>query len=893
MTLTSGTRLGRYEIVSPLGAGGMGEVYRARDTRLDRTVAIKVLPPHLSTSPELRQRFEREAKAISALNHPHICSLHDVGHQEGVDYLVMEYLEGETLAERLKKGAPPLEQVLRCGIEIAGALDKAHRQGVIHRDLKPGNVMLTKAGAKLLDFGLAKLKGAESKPSASELSVLPTAEKPITEEGTILGTYPYMAPEQLEGKEADARTDIFAFGAVLYEMATGKRAFTGRSKASLIAAILEHEPVPISTLQPMVPAALDRLVRTCLAKDPDERWQTAHDVLLELKGIGEAGAQPGMATALRPRPRERLAWSLATFAVLIAAIATTVALSLRERGSPRVLRFSVLLPKEVGSVLESAISPDGRRLAFTARHPDGKRLLWIRPIDSLAAQPLAGTEGAMLPFWSPDSRLLGFFAEDKLKKIEASGGSVQTVCEAVLGRGGTWSREGTIVFGGRSAGGDEVLHRVSEAGGAATALTQLDRAHHESIHLFPSFLPDGDHFVYFVDSDRLEDHAVKMGSLRSGKTTRLLDVISNAAYAPPGYLLYSREGTLLAQRLDTRSMQLVGEAFPLGAAVAVGGGVRRDFSVSAEGTLAYTIGTPERRLIWVDRSGRPVGTAGEPGYYVHVELSPDDARAALERLDSPGGISDVWVFDFSRGTSSRFTFDPGFDFNPVWSPDGGRIAFASNRAGAYHLYQRASAGGPEERLLESSAVLYATQWSPDGRFIVYEAFDPSVRGVRSEDERGSMGLAGDWRPQADGLLRHGVQRGSGPALSRWAMDGVPLERIGPGRDLRPAVSAHRREVAGLERRRPATLAAGRKGALLRGAGFQPHGREHRSGPHVSGRRSQGPLRESSRSHRHQVSVCHCTGRPAFPPADRGAEEPGHHRRDQLDGTAQAMTTEGS
>jgi Tol biopolymer transport system component len=512
----------------------------------------------------------------------------------------------------------------------------------------------------------------------------------------------------------------------------------------------------------MVPTALDRLVRTCLAKDPDERWQTAHDVLLELKGIREAGAQPGMATALRPRPRERLAWSLATFAVLIAAIATTVALSLRERGSPRVLRFSVLLPKEVGSVLESAISPDGRRLAFTARHPDGKRLLWIRPIDSLAAQRLAGTEGAMLPFWSPDSRLLAFFAEDKLKKIEASGGSVQTVCEAVLGRGGTWSREGTIVFGGRSAGGDEVLHRVSEAGGAATALTQLDRAHHESIHLFPSFLPDGDHFVYFVDSDRLEDHAVKMGSLRSGKTTRLLDVISNAAYAPPGYLLYSREGTLLAQRLDTRSMQLVGEAFPLGAAVAVGGGVRRDFSVSAEGTLAYTIGTPERRLIWVDRSGRPVGTAGEPGYYVHVELSPDDARAALERLDSPGGISDVWVFDFSRGTSSRFTFDPGFDFNPVWSPDGGRIAFASNRAGAYHLYQRASAGGPEERLLESSAVLYATQWSPDGRFIVYEAFDPKTRG-----DLWVLPVTGDRKPMVFAATEFSEVQGQLSPDGRW------------------------------------------------------------------------------------------------------------------------------
>src|SRR5260221_4043804 len=457
MSLSTGTRLGPYEVLSPLGAGGMGEVYRARDTRLERTVAIKVLPPHFSSSEEVRQRFEREAKTISSLSHPHICALYDVGNQDGVEYLVMEYLEGETLSDRLLKGPLPTDQTLRFGIEIADALDKAHRQGIVHRDLKPGNVMLTKSGVKLLDFGLAKV--VQTASPTSGLSVLATqVGSNLTQEGSILGTFQYMAPEQLEGKEADVRSDIFSFGALLYEMATGRKAFSGASQASLISAIMREEPAPIATLQPMASPALDRVVKTCLAKDPEDRFQTAHDVKLQLQWVAEAGSAAGEPAPVIPRRKrhERLAWI--GFAVAaIAAIAFAAGYVGRAPRPEQGVRATLPFPEKM-FLGELAVSPDGNRLVFTASKPGGQPALWVRSLHESSARPVVGAENAFFPFWSPDSRFVGFFADGKLKRMDPSGGAVLTICDAERGVGGTSNKDRTIVFGPAPTGG---LHRVA------------------------------------------------------------------------------------------------------------------------------------------------------------------------------------------------------------------------------------------------------------------------------------------------------------------------------------------------------------------------------------------------------------------------------------------------
>ncbi|HSS45480.1 MAG TPA: protein kinase, partial [Thermoanaerobaculia bacterium] len=557
MTLAAGTRLGPYEITGALGAGGMGEVYRARDTRLERTVAVKVLPSHLSASPEVRQRFEREAKTISQLSHPHICALYDVGREGDTEYLVMELLEGETLSERLAKGPLPLEQTLRYGIETADALDKAHRQGIVHRDLKPGNVMLTKSGVKLLDFGLAKAM-APPAPRGS-LTALPT-QQGLTQEGTILGTFQYMAPEQLEGKETDTRSDIFAFGAVLYEMATGRKAFSGSSQASLITAIMSSEPASISSVQPMTPPALDRVVKTCLAKDPDDRWQTAHDVMLQLKWIAEGGSQAGVPGPIvaRRKSRERLAWGMAAVAFLMALAAVSAFLYLQDRReAPRMVRSSILLPEKLRFDLGTvpvAVSPDGRRIAFAASDAEGKKLLWVRSLDALSAQPLAGTDGACCPFWSPDGRFLGFFASGKLKKVEASGGPAQTLCDAPNNRGGTWNRAGEIAF---APAARDPIQRVPSSGGAATPATKLDSSRGEISHRWPFFLPDGRHFLYFAMGafygPKAVSNGIYVGSLDSQERRLLLRADSNVAYAPPGYLLFLRERTLMAQPFNANA----------------------------------------------------------------------------------------------------------------------------------------------------------------------------------------------------------------------------------------------------------------------------------------------------------------------------------------------------
>src|SRR2546426_797921 len=565
MSLEPSTRLGPYEIISSIGAGGMGEVYRARDTRLDRTVAIKILPEHLSSNPQLRERFDREAKAISSLSHPHICPLYDVGHQDGIDYLVMEHLEGETLAQRLKKGPLPPERALEYAIQIADALDTAHRRGVIHRDLKPGNIMLTKAGAKLLDFGLAKLGGAHPAAAFSRLSALPTEDRsPLTAEGTIVGTLQYMAPEQLEGKETDARTDIFALGTVLYEMATGQRAFKGKSQASLIAAILTSEPPPISSLQPMTPPALDRLVKTCLAKDPDERWQSAHDLTHELRWIAEGGSQAGLPAPLRAirTGRERI-WIAASVLLGVAVVLLGILYARAGKVGQEVVRASIEFPPGSRFVFTSdvagppAISPDGRALVYGATDERGARRLWLQRLDTSDAHPLSGTEDAKYPFWSPDSRSVTFFAGGELKRLEVSGGLPVAICSTGDGRGGTWGDDGTILFSPEYRAG---LFRVPASGGEPAPVTRLDEATHSS-HRWPQLLPDGSHFLYLgISHDRTksENDALYWASLDGRENRMLMRSGANAIYAS-GNLLYVRDTNLVAQPFDPARGELRGE----------------------------------------------------------------------------------------------------------------------------------------------------------------------------------------------------------------------------------------------------------------------------------------------------------------------------------------------
>jgi Tol biopolymer transport system component len=740
VTLTPGTRLGPYEIVSPLGAGGMGEVYRATDTRLGRTVAIKVLPAHLSTAPEVRERFEREARAISSLSHAHICTLHDIGRQDGIDYLVMEYLEGETLVARLAKGPLAPDQVLRYGIEIAEALDRAHRQGIVHRDLKPGNVMITKAGAKLLDFGLAKFRPPTAVPViSSAFTSLPTEAKPLTTEGSIVGTFQYMSPEQLEGKEPDARTDIVAFGVLLYEMATGRKAFTGKSQASLIAAILEREPPPISSLQPMSPPALDRVVRTCLAKDPDDRWQNAHDLWNELRWIQEAGSAAGVAApvAAQRNTRERLAWVAA--ATCAAAAIVFAGLWIAGRTAPAVTYASMLAPEKAPfefTVGPMAVSPDGRQVAFVA---GGERALWVRRLDGAAAVPLPATRGANAPFWSPDNRFVAFFADGKLKKIDVSGGPAQILADAPQGRGGSWSREGVIVFCGGTRDG---LSRVASSGGPISRATRLDVSRAEFSHRWPWFLPDGRHFLFLIQSNRPDTRGIAVASLDSPAPELLVPGNnSNPAYSPPGYLLFFRDRTVLAQPFDARRLRLEAEPFPVGEDVQDFGGSQGHaiFSASQNGVLAYQGGSSGglSQLTWSDRSGKTIETIGEPGPILWPRLSHDGRRVAYQSVDAGSGTGDVWVYDLTRRVPTRLTFDPADDTAPMWSPDDSRIAFCGGPNDSEIHVKSATGAGRDELLYRADrGNVFLNDWSKDGRFILF-----SVDGANSRRDVWALSVA--------------------------------------------------------------------------------------------------------------------------------------------------------
>ena len=725
MTLQAGTRLGPYEIVAPIGAGGMGEVYKAKDARLGREVAIKVLPSHLTDDPDLKARFEREAKAISQLTHPHICTLYDVGSADGVEYLVMELLEGQTLADRVEKGPLPTDQVIRFGMEIADALDRAHRAAIIHRDLKPGNVMLTRSGVKLLDFGLAKAAASERREP--DLSSLPTemgASRPLTQKGTVMGTFQYMAPEQLEGKEADGRTDIFALGCVLYEMATGKKAFIGASQASLVSAILRDEPKAISELAPMAPPALDRLVKTCLAKDPEERWQSARDVMSELRWIGQAGSQAGApaVVASRRKSRERLAWIGFAGAALLAAVFAIGFLRRAPRPSKPIL--AALIPPEKMFVTEFALSPDGMKLAFCAVKPGGQPALWVRSLSQPAAKPVPGAEDVSFPFWSPDSKYVAFFSQGALKRVDATGGPILTICDTERGTGGTWNREGTIVF----ALPTSPLFRVAASGGRPIPVTRLDASLHVTAHRYPSFLPDGMHFLYMAAnlSAALDDpgNSIRIGSLDGKLDKALVPVASNAVYAA-GNLFFGRDGALLAQRIDLSRWEMKGDPATVAERVSeINWYGLAPFSVSGQTLVYLPILAVPGQLTWFDRGGRSLGSIGEPRNYTVHRLSPDGRRVAADVFDPARTKVETWIFDAATGAGTKFVSSNWSDFAPVWSPEGDRIAFASTRKskGAKpDVWMKRVDGTAEEPFLESPDNRTPEDWSPDGRFLSVSA----------------------------------------------------------------------------------------------------------------------------------------------------------------------------
>lgn len=729
MSLQQGTKLGPYEVVNQIGVGGMGEVYRAIDTRLDRTVAIKVLPTHLSSIPDFRQRFEREARAVSKLNHAHICTLHDVGHHNGTDFIVMEYLEGETLLQRLTKGPLPTSQAVRYGIEIADALDKAHRNGIVHRDLKPGNIMLTTSGVKLLDFGLAKLHTPDQRILSDVSAVATEADaRHLTAEGSIVGTFQYMAPEQLEGKEIDARTDIFAFGTVLYEMLTGKKAFTATSQASLIAAILEKEPQPISEIQPMTPPALDRVVKTCLEKNPEDRWQTAHDAMLQLKWIAEAGSKAGVPAPViaKRKFRELFAWLLAAGAL----ITTLLFALLWYRATvtpPPVLTMSLTAPEKVEMQTSEgiALSPNGQRMVFAGSRQNGKNQLWVRNMDSLEAHALEGTEGAYYPFWSPDSKDIGFFADGKLKRIDATSGSLQTVCSASdLARGGTWNEEGVIVYSPNYRAG---LYKVSASGGEPSPVTQLDEHSGEKSHRWPWFLPDGKHLLFLsqtaeggVSNDRSTIQAL---DLNTAKRTTLISGNTPVMYSRSGHILFWKEGTLFAQPFDVNNLQLSKSPFSIAERIRYTGNELALFTISDTGLLVYqegeagpTNGLGTSQLVWVDRKGKRLDEiTPSPGRYDAPTISHNGSRIAYER------DGDIWIRDLQRGTETRLTFYDGADYSPVWSPDDGWVLWSSDRTTNGEIYRKRSSGvGEEEKVyVDPKHQVTVRDYSQNGKLLSF------------------------------------------------------------------------------------------------------------------------------------------------------------------------------
>jgi serine/threonine protein kinase/Tol biopolymer transport system component len=698
LPLASGTRLGPYQVVSQIGAGGMGEVYKAADTRLGRTVAIKVLPDHLAGDPDRLARFRREAQTISSLNHPHICALHDVGDERGTYFLVMEYVEGETLEQRIMTGPISVDDALEYARQIADALHAAHDHGIVHRDLKPGNVMITATGVKLLDFGLAKF--SDETIVTANVSQLPTqgAERTMTVAGTILGTVRYMAPEQLEGKEADARTDLYALCLVLYEMVTGRSAFTGSSQASLIAAILKDRPRPLTDFQPIAPPQLDRVVQTGLDKDPKKRWQSARELTHALDWIR---SEPRVAVASSATaPVARMWKGLA--AVLAVGLAASLLLPRPSRVAPeRRLEIST---GPTSDPTGFAVSPDGQRITYVASGPAGT-MLWLRSLDADRAEPIAQTLGASHPFWSPDSQSIGFFAEGQLKRVDLVSGVTTSLAKAPAPYGGTWGADvilytptiGSTVLRIPGRGGEPPTPAVSQPQGIGA-------------NLFPVFVGQGPSFL-FQPISSAEIHLATLGATNA---ERLLPDALGAAWHPSGYLLFARQGALLAQRFDTDARKMVGnEVFVADQVLTSNFGVGTGLSVSTSGIVAYRRGRTTRQLAWFDRSGRQVNQAG---------LETSDLRwpaisASGRIVVSDAGIGrQLWLIDTGTSTPTQFTFSPGGKAAPLWSPDGQWIAFFVFADGSIRR-KRSNGAGDEETLFPRSSP-GLSDWSPDGRTIL-------------------------------------------------------------------------------------------------------------------------------------------------------------------------------
>ena len=725
MPLQPGQRLGPYEVLSLIGTGGMGQVYRARDTRLNRQVALKVLAPELANDPEFRARFTREARAISALNHAHICGLYDIGREHHVDYLVLELLEGETLAARLARGALPLTQVLRYGIEIADALETAHRQGIVHRDLKPGNVMLTSAGTKLLDFGLAK---HDTGPAVQALSMLATAPGTATAQGTIIGTLQYMAPEQVQGQAADARTDIFALGTLLYEMATGRRAFEATTQASLIAKILETEPPAVSTFTPLTPPVFDHAVQGCFAKAPADRWQTAHDVKMQLEWIQAQGSRV-QAVSATSTPKRRAAWWLwgAATAALGAVVATALLVMVPRPTVPASpMRFDLAVPSDmrIEDYNHGVISPDGQRFVFQAT-VDGTPQLVMRDMASAALVVLTGTDGAWRLFWSPDGRSVAFFHPDNhLKQVVLPGGAVRVLADSKYSphsrTEGTW-RSGQIVFVA-----DRRLFSLPARGGTPRPLDVFPNEPHRHV-ASPSLLPDGRHFLLSVENEP----GVYVASLDAPGIRKVMDDASNPVYGA-GHLFYSRGTALLARPFNAERLEFSGAEVQ----VTDHGS---NLSVSEDGTIVYRpTNVAMSILTWFDRVGRRLGTLGEPAPYQLVHLSPLGRHATVVRGDTGLDSWDLWDADLASGIFSRLTTRTGLDADPAWSPDERTLVFSSNRLGRTAPFLKDLVSGTEKPLIAFDEPLALDQWTPDGRYVIATTMGKAVYAVP---------LGGDRKPR--------------------------------------------------------------------------------------------------------------------------------------------------
>jgi serine/threonine protein kinase len=821
VALNPGVRLGPYEVVAALGAGGMGEVYRARDTRLDRSVAIKILAPEIARDPAARDRFEREARAVAALDHPHICSIFDVGETDGTHYLVLPLLDGQTLAARLEKGPLPLGQALKLAAEIADALDKAHRAGIVHRDMKPANIMVTRAGAKLLDFGLAKLRPGGDPVAVSGLTQAATSV-PATAQGLILGTVPYMAPEQVEGQEADARSDIWALGAVIYEMVTGARPFAGDTPSRVIAAILKDEPARVSALQPAVPRALDHLVEECLAKEPDRRWQSAADVAREIEWIARAPRE----TVGKRAGHARLTWLAAGAALLSAVIAVgRASLGTTASALPDPVSFEIYpshgttFSGSFGSVpvAQLSMSPDGRHVVFVANRLTGPPSLWLRTLSDPDAHELSGTEGAESPFWSPDSQTVAFFSQSLLKKRSIAGNApTEIVAKATVdSRGGAWG-DGAIVY---SPAGNVGMFKLGFPGATSEPVYSRDLSSPLRTARWPDFLPGGQQLLFQVRHRDPEVRGVYAGGTDGTSARRIMGGDFGARYAP-GHMLFLRGPALMAQPFDPATLRLSGEpvmVVPQVAGATTGHGA---FSVSATGVLAYSkVLLRPSELQWVDRGGRAIATLAPAGEYIDLRLSLDDTRLAFARQDPQTQTPDVWIKDLQRGTESRVTSDPLTDTGAQWAPGGDQIAFRSNRdSGNVQLFRaRPDSGAAAELIWSASAEggsvtnFVATDWTTDGQFIVYHlstsgtAYDlwalslrekksvPVARGPQNElqgvvspdgrwmayasDESGRYEIYVQAFPDPSGGQKFTVSTGGG-IQPQWRRDGRELFYLG-------------------------------------------------------------------------------------------------------------------